>query len=121
MKRILFVDDEPLLLEVIEARLGERADTWEMDFAEGGDTALNLMSQKSYDVVVADMRMPQMDGMELLTHVMERHPDTTRIMMSGQSGPDPSGQRAGTVHQYVPKPCNLDDLEAAIDRALSQR
>jgi len=121
MKRILFVDDEPLLLEVIEARLCERIGNWEMDFAGGGDRALKLMFQKPYDVIVADMRMPEMDGIELLTLVMQRHPNTTRIMMSGQSDRDQTLRLVGTAHQYISKPCNLDDLECAIDQALDQR
>ncbi len=121
MKRILFVDDEPLLLEVIEARLSERSASWEMDFAAGGDGALRLMFQKPYDVIVADMRMPEMDGIELLTLVMQRHPNTTRIMLSGQSDRDQTLRLVGTAHQYIAKPCNLDDLECAIDQALDQR
>lgn len=121
MKRILFVDDEPLILEVIEARLDDRAGSWEMDFAGGGDQALQLMFKKPYDVIVADMRMPEMDGIELLTLVMQRHPNTTRIMMSGQSNRDQTLRPVGTAHQYISKPCNLDDLECALDQALDQR
>lgn len=121
MKRILFVDDEPLLLEVIEARFGPRSSSWEMDFAANGGTALNQMFRKRYDVIVADMRMPQMDGIELLTLVMQRHPNTTRIMLSGQADRGKALRLVGTAHQYISKPCNLDDLETAIDQALEQR
>lgn len=120
MKRILFVDDEPLLLEVIEARLFERSGNWEMDFAESGDRALKLMFQKQYDVVVCDMRMPEMDGIEVLTHVMQRHPNTTRIMLSGQTDCGQTSRLEGTAHRYISKPCNLDELETAIDQALDQ-
>lgn len=121
MKRILFVDDEPLLLEVFEARFGTRAAAWEMDFAESGETALGQMFRKRYDVIVADMRMPQMDGIELLTLVMQRHPNTTRIMLSGQADREKALRLVGTAHQYISKPCNLDELESAIDQALVQR
>lgn len=121
MKRILFVDDEPLLLEVIGARFSEREAVWEMDFSESGETALGLMFRKVYDVIVADMRMPQMDGIELLTLVMQRHPNTTRIMLSGQADRDKALRLVGTAHQYLSKPCNLDELEVAIDQALEQR
>ncbi|HAV65404.1 MAG TPA: two-component system response regulator [Verrucomicrobiales bacterium] len=121
MKRILFVDDEPLLLEVIEARFAERASCWEMDFSDSGQTALCQMFRKPYDIIVADMRMPQMDGIELLTLVMQRHPNTTRIMLSGQSDRAQTLRLVGTAHQYISKPCNLDELESAIDQALEQR
>ncbi len=121
MKRILFVDDEPLLLEVIEARFGSRASSWEMDFAPGGENALSQMFRKRYDVIVADMRMPEMDGIELLTLVMQRHPNTTRIMLSGQADRDKALRLVGTAHQYISKPCSMDELENAIDQALEQR
>lgn len=121
MKRILFVDDEPLLLEVVEARFAERASLWEMDFAESGEVALGHMFRKRYDVIVADMRMPQMDGIELLTLVMQRHPNTTRIMLSGQADRDKALRLVGTAHQYIAKPCDLNELEKAVDQALEQR
>lgn len=121
MKRILFVDDEPLLLEVIEARFETRVAAWEMDFAPGGESALSQMFRKRYDVIVADMRMPEMDGIELLTLVMQRHPNTTRIMLSGQADKEKALRLVGTAHQYISKPCNLDELESAIDQALEQR
>jgi len=121
MKRILFVDDEPLLLEVIEARFGTRTAAWEMDFSGTGEDALSRMFRKRYDLIVADMRMPRMDGIELLTLVMQRHPNTTRIMLSGQADKEKALRLVGTAHQYISKPCNLDELETAIDQALGQR
>lgn len=121
MKRILFVDDEPLLLEVVEARFADRASAWEMDFAESGEVALGHMFRKRYDVIVADMRMPEMDGIELLTLVMQRHPNTTRIMLSGQADREKALRLVGTAHQYISKPCDLAELENAVDQALAQR
>jgi HD-like signal output (HDOD) protein/CheY-like chemotaxis protein len=121
MKRILFVDDEPLLLEVIEARFADRDSIWEMDFADSGQLALSHMFRKRYDVIVADMRMPQMDGIELLTLVMQRHPNTTRIMLSGQADREKALRLVGTAHQYLSKPCDLSELESAVEHALEQR
>lgn len=92
-----------------------------MDFAPGGEDALSRMFRKRYDVIVADMRMPEMDGIELLTLVMQRHPNTTRIMLSGQADRDKALRLVGTAHQYISKPCSLDELETAIDQALEQR
>lgn len=121
MKRILFVDDEPLLLEVIEARYSGRLDEWELSFAADGEEALKKMFEKPFDVIVADMNMPGMSGIELLTLVMQRHPHTTRIMLSGQADRQKSLQTVGTAHQYISKPCNFEELEAAIDAAIRQR
>ena len=110
-----------MLLEVIEARFEDRAAAWEMDFAQDGGSALSRMFRKRYDVVVADMRMPQMDGIELLTLVMQRHPNTTRIMLSGQADRDKALRLVGTAHQYLSKPCKFEELELAIEQALEQR
>ena len=110
-----------MLLEVIEARFEDRAAAWEMDFAQDGGSALSRMFRKRYDVVVADMRMPQMDGIELLTLVMQRHPNTTRIMLSGQADRDKALRLVGTAHQYLSKPCKFEELESAIEQALEQR
>jgi len=92
-----------------------------MDFAESGEVALGHLFRKRYDVIVADMRMPQMDGIELLTLVMQRHPNTTRIMLSGQADRDKALRLVGTAHQYISKPCDLNELEKAVDQALEQR
>ena len=118
MKRILFVDDEPMLLEVIEARFYERAGSWEMDFAEAGDAALRLVTDRSYDVVVSDMRMPGMDGVELLAQVKELQPRARRIMMTGLTDRGQTQRDPEAVHRYVAKPCDFEELELAIDQEL---
>jgi CheY-like chemotaxis protein len=119
MKRILFVDDEPLLLEVIQARLGARLDAWDMDFVGSGEEALQRLDRHGYDMVVADMRMPEMDGKEFLTAVSQSYPQTIRVLMSGQSDCQDSQADSGFAHFSVSKPFKLDDLEDSIARALS--
>ena len=82
-KRILFVDDEPMILKLFEIMFERLRNEWEMDFANSGFTAVQLMTKAPYDVIVSDMRMPKMNGAELLTEVMKRHPKTARIILSG--------------------------------------
>jgi YesN/AraC family two-component response regulator len=84
-KRILFVDDEPRVLQGIQRGLrGMRAE-WETEFANSGAEALETMAQAPFDVVITDMRMPGMDGAQLLDLVKARFPRTVRIILSGQS------------------------------------
>jgi HD-like signal output (HDOD) protein len=68
------------------------------------------------DVVVSDMRMPGMDGAELLVRVRERWPASARIILSGQSDHDAVFRAIGPAHQYLAKPCDIDELAKAIDR-----
>ena len=62
MKRILFVDDEPKVLEGIQRMLRPMRHEWDMVFAQSGQEALSILAEQPADVVVSDMRMPRMDG-----------------------------------------------------------
>ena len=85
--RVLFVDDEPRVLWGLERMLRTMRHEWEMAFAQSGRQALNILNNDPFDVVVSDIRMPGIDGPELLAEVMERHPRAVRIVLSGQSSP----------------------------------
>src|SRR2546426_770343 len=82
-KRILFVDDEVNVLQGLRRMLNPMRHEWEMVFVASGQEALALLAQAPCDVIVSDMRMPGMDGTQLLTQVMERFPLTVRIILSG--------------------------------------
>lgn len=83
MKRILFVDDEPNVLDGLKRMLRPQRDVWHMTFAGDGPAALDLLAAEQYDVIVSDMRMPGMDGATLLGMVCEKHPSVVRIILSG--------------------------------------
>ena len=118
MKRILFVDDEPLILEALERSLYCMHREWEMRFANSGTEALEIMPQWTADVVVSDMRMPQMNGAQLLNEIMRRHPKTVRIILSGFSDMEMVMQCIGGTHQFLSKPCSGEVLRNVIGRAL---
>ena len=80
-KRILFVDDEPELLQSLIEALRAYRQAWRVDCARGGDAALDALADESADVVIADMQMSGMDGATLLGHVHDRHPATIRIIL----------------------------------------
>jgi len=116
-KRILFVDDEPLVLDGLQRMLRPLRADWDMVFAQSGVKALELMSQMPFDVVVSDMRMPEMNGAHLLAEVLKRHPQTVRLILSGHADKDLILKCVGSTHQYLAKPCRAEDLKAAIARA----
>src|SRR5437660_9819746 len=77
-KRILFVDDEPDLLESLRDALRRYRRVWRGSFAQGGEAALAALEEEPADVIVAAMRMPVMDGATLLPRVRDPHPTTIR-------------------------------------------
>jgi DNA-binding NtrC family response regulator len=119
MNRILFVDDEPAILDAIRRSLRSHRACWQMEFAPSAASALDLLAADAVDVIVTDFRMPEMDGGQLLTVVRERWPHTARLMLSGYSGLQELLTTGGLAHEYLNKPCSSEDLEDAIERALS--
>lgn len=116
MKRILFVDDEPKLLDGIRRMMHTNRHRWNMQFLGGGVEALAAFESGAFDVVVSDIRMPGMDGITLLRHVRDRFPETARIILSGYSDLSHSTMAAAVAHQVLSKPCNAEVLQSTIER-----
>lgn len=116
MKRILFVDDEADLLNGLRARLHKRRSEWNMVFLPNGPAALEELQKEHADLIVTDVRMPGMDGGQLLTVIKAHWPETIRIVMSGYSEPAKLLQLVTLAHRYVSKPCDAQILENVIDR-----
>ncbi len=119
--RILFVDDEAHLLAGLRRMLRDRRSEWDMRFAASGSEALSMLDQEPADVVVSDMRMPEMDGAELLSTVRNRHPDTIRIILSGYAENEAILKSVGPSHQYLAKPCAPEKLRMTVTNALEIR
>jgi putative nucleotidyltransferase with HDIG domain len=117
--RIIFVDDEIRVLDGIRRLLYLMRPEWEMSFACGGERALEIMAATPHDVVISDIRMPGMDGTELLFRISVRHPEVIRIALSGQSERDLTLKAAVCAHQYLSKPCDADSLKHTISRAFA--
>lgn len=117
MKRILFVDDEPRVLEGLRNLLRRYRRQWEMTFASGGPAALELLKTQSFDVIVSDMRMPEINGAALLSWVQREHPRTVRIVLSGHTELQAALQALPVAHQFLSKPCDAAELESVIERA----
>lgn len=112
---VLFVDDEPRVLEGIERMLFQFDLDWEVDFAESATVALARLTEKTYDVIVSDMRMPGMDGAALLTRVCERYPNITRIVLSGQTDEESALRVVRVAHQFLAKPCQPETIRRVIE------
>jgi HD-like signal output (HDOD) protein len=78
-----------------------------------------MLAAEPFDVIVTDMRMPVMDGAQLLERVQKRFPGVIRIILSGQFEMDAALRAAPVAHQFLSKPCDPDRLRGAIDRACS--
>lgn len=117
MKRVLFVDDDRSLLAGLRLRMQPYREEWHMDFAESGERALELMAAEPYDAIVTDMRMPGMDGAQLLTLVKERYPRTVRIVLTGEADLEAALRGAALSHQRFTKPCDPGALRDVVERA----
>lgn len=122
MKRVLFVDDEENVLQGLKVMLYPMRSSWNMEFAQGGDAALELLEKgPEYDIVVTDIHMPGLHGVELLKILIERSPETVRFVLSGNLNSDTLVEAASVAHQVIAKPCDPDHLRAVIARAFTLR
>ena len=116
-QQVLFVDDDPLVLQGLQRMLRSSATDWDMAFVGSGQAALGKLAEHPFDVIVSDMRMPGMNGAELLDDVMKRFPATVRIVLSGDADRDLVTQCVGVAHQYISKPCDPEQLKTMIRNA----
>ena len=116
---LLCVDDEPAILSALRRLF---RGSYRVLTSESGAAALALLEQEPVDVVLSDLRMPQMDGAELLAQVCRRWPDTVRLMMTGHA--DVSSIMAaindGEIYRYVTKPWSDNDMLLAVRHAFER-
>lgn len=118
MKRILFVDDERCFLDGIRRVVRPMRNEWLVDFADSGDQAIALARADPYDVIVSDMKMPGLCGVDVLRAVRERSPATVRVILSGQSDRDQILKAIPYAHQFLTKPCDSDLMLRTLHKAL---
>lgn len=122
MPRILFVDDEPGVLSGLKRSLRKRWGSWEMLFEDSGEQALAHCRQAPCRVVVTDLMMPGMNGIELVRALNAEFPKTACIMLSGTADLQDAANLINTtrVFRFFSKPCPPDVLLAGIDDALRE-
>lgn len=121
MKKIIFVDDDPAILQGLERMFWDYEDEWETAYASSGEEALNVLSANDFDVIVSDIRMPGMTGVELLTKVEETYPSMVRIILSGHSEEETIIKSVQTAHQFLSKPCPTEKIIDTINNAFKIR
>ena len=113
---VLFVDDEQAILDGLRNSLRKERKRWDMTFALGGQQALEEMKKTPADVVITDMRMPGMDGAELLRQIQRDFPAAARIVLSGQAERESIMRALPVTHQFLHKPCDGETLRAVIEQ-----
>lgn len=121
MKRILFVDDEAQALLGLEATLYKQRRHWEMVFVDSAPAALDALAATPFDVVVSDMRMPIMDGAQLLSQVKAHFPSSARMVLSGQSERQAVLRAVSSTQQFLSKPMDLASFRSRIERVCTLR
>lgn len=119
-EKILFVDDDLKLLAAVERNLRLK---FRMVTAAGGEAALaKLASDGPFAVIVADMQMPGMNGVQLLTQVQKQYPESVRIMLTGNADQQTAAEAVnkGHVFQFLTKPCPVEILTSALHAGLKQ-
>lgn len=119
--RILFLDDDPMVLQGLKRALHRRGDVWQMRFVGTPDAAFAEMQREPAEVVVSDLRMPGMDGVQFLDRIAALWPSTVRIILSGQTERETLLKAIGPAPQFLSKPCSADRLDMVISRALRLR
>jgi len=118
-KRLLFVDDEAMVLQGLRRSLHGMSGEWEMRFEQSAAVALQAMADARFDAIITDMRMPSMDGAELLELVKRRYPGMVRFVLSGQAGKDAVLRSVVPAHQFLPKPCDPVELKHRLTQAFA--
>jgi len=114
---ILFVDDEPNVILGLKRMLRPLRNEWNFFFALSGKEALEILDETNIDVVVSDMKMPKMNGAELLRKVKENYPSVIRFILSGHSDMDLSLKASRIVHQFIAKPIEAEELKYKISNS----
>lgn len=119
--RVLFVDDEGHILDGLRRGFRTMRSAWEMHFVTSGKDALKFLAGSEVHVVVSDMRMPEMNGRELLQEVSSRYPQVLRIILSGYAEQQLLCEALPFVHRFLSKPCETDLLIDVIQRSINLR
>jgi DNA-binding NarL/FixJ family response regulator len=112
MPRVLFIDDEPHVLQGLRRALRPLDSSFELEFCDDPAKAIGLLSHTQHDAIVTDMRMPVINGIDILRSICTVSPETLRIVLSGQSSKESCIATLSLAHRYIAKPCSHNDLIA---------
>lgn len=113
---VLFVDDEPNLLAGLKRMTRPFTRDWDIHFAASGPEALEIVDAQPVNTVITDMRMPSMDGAELLERLTQSHPGIFRLALSGESDLNQAMTIVGRSHKFLSKPVEPETLRLAVQQ-----
>ncbi len=117
MARILVVDDEPGIREFLQIMLEREG--YEVSCAENGTEAISRFKKKKYDVVIADIKMPKVSGLEVLSSVKEMSPETSVILITAHASFESAVEAMNEgAYDYITKPFNVDEIKVTVSNAL---
>ena len=119
MTSILVIDDKDSMRTMLSQTLQDEG--FQVDAVEGGSKGLELARLKSYDLALTDLKMPEMDGTQLLTEIKKRRPHVVRIILSGHVKHDMTLQSLQIAHQSLAKPCDAEILKQALTKLFALR
>lgn len=114
--RLLFVDDEPSVLDALSDLLHHKRREWALSFASSAREARRQMQSEPFDVVISDLRMPERSGAELLAEVKLEQPDTARVLLSGSAERELLLSALPDAHALLSKPCDPEPLRRLLER-----
>src|ERR1051326_165058 len=118
--KILVVDDEPSVLLTVVAILQQEG--YDVDAAANGQTAIEWIRSRQYDLVMTDLKMPGVDGLQVLEEVRKTAPNTVTLMMTGYGSVDTALEALQHgAYEYLLKPTEVPDLKAALRRSLERK
>lgn len=119
--RLLFVDDEPNILSSLRRLF--RQDAYRVSVANSGAEGLQFLEQQEVDLIISDMRMPEMDGAKFLEQVRQRWPDTIRILLTGYADISSTidAINKGQIYRYIAKPWDDNDIQLVVRQALERQ
>ena len=110
-----------MVLKGLQRSLRKMRNEWEMTFVSSSKEALEILDTGSFDVIVSDLRMPEMDGAQLLAEVKNKHPEVVRIILSGQVEQETTFRSVQLAHQSLSKPCDADILKHTLNKLFALR
>jgi CheY-like chemotaxis protein len=122
MKRVLVVDDEPVVLEVLQRILNKIG--YETEITDSGNSALQVFSQRQFDLVLLDVLMPEVNGFQIACEMRRRKPEQKIVIVTGL-GADMEGENHDfprtRIDHVLYKPFSFEKVKTIVDRALKSR
>ena len=117
--KILFVDDEVNVLEGLRRGLRIKHKQWDMVFITDSQEAMKRLEKEDFQVIITDMLMPEVSGLELLAKARDLYPDSYRMILSGEMSMELGPQAQEVAHVCIRKPCSPKQLIAEVERLLN--